>query len=228
MNQIREMRSAMNLSAEQLAERVGTSQQQISRLEKGERRLTEEWMRRIAQALHCSPTDLLDCSPEQVSGATDLPRDNIQSGLGTPPVPAIDDFARIPRYDAAASAGPGSIVDPNAEVLGYYLFERQWLDAITRACSESLAVIRVAGDSMETTLADGDWILIDRSQRRLNHEGVYAIQVGDMVWIKRITINLKSQLVQVISDNPHYPLQELPEESLSVIGRAVWIVGRKV
>lgn len=47
------------LSAEQLAERVGTSQKQIYRLENGERRLTDGWMGRIAKALHCSTTDLL-------------------------------------------------------------------------------------------------------------------------------------------------------------------------
>ena len=139
-----------------------------------------------------------------------------------------DEFVQIPRFDAAASAGPGSIVDPNAETLGYYYFEAQWLAALTRAASHQLAVIRVAGDSMEPTLADGDWILIDRTQNRPNREGVYAIQVGDIVWVKRITLNLRDKLIQIISDNDRYPMQELAEDELAIIGRAVWIVGRKV
>jgi phage repressor protein C with HTH and peptisase S24 domain len=32
----------------------------------------------------------------------------------------------------------------------------------------------------------------------------------------------------VISDNPRYPVQELPADDLTVIGRIVWIVARKV
>lgn len=142
--------------------------------------------------------------------------------------PALSEYVAVPRYDASLSAGPGSILDPNTAPLGHSLFEAQWLAAITRAAGDMLAVVRVDGDSMEPTLADGDWILIDRTQRRINRQGVYAIQVGDVAWIKRISLNLKDKLVQVISDNEHYPMQELAEDELAVIGRAVWIVGRKV
>lgn len=148
---------------------------------------------------------------------------------GSPPqLPTLDDFVQIPRYDAGVSAGHGSIIDPHADPLGYYYFEAQWLAALTRAAGDMLAVVKVDGDSMEPTLFDGDWVLVDRSQRRLNRQGIYVIQVGDVIWIKRISLNLKSQTIQVISDNSHYPMQELSEEELSVIGRAVWIVGRKV
>jgi DNA-binding Xre family transcriptional regulator len=41
-----------------LAELIGTSNQQISHLEKGRRRLTLDWMERIAKALECHPSDL--------------------------------------------------------------------------------------------------------------------------------------------------------------------------
>lgn len=43
-----------------LADVVGTSKSQIDKLEKGQRRLTEDWMRRLARALQCSPADLLE------------------------------------------------------------------------------------------------------------------------------------------------------------------------
>jgi len=143
--------------------------------------------------------------------------------------PALpDNITEVVRYDAALSAGPGSLIDPNAEPLGVCHFETQWLKTVTRAVGEQLAVVRVDGDSMEPTLADGDWILIDRTQTRINREGVYALQIGDMVWIKRISLNLSEKLVRVISDNTNYPVQELEESELQILGRAVWIVGRKV
>jgi len=138
------------------------------------------------------------------------------------------DWVSIARYDAAVSAGPGAIIDQNADPIGYQMFEAQWLRAITRAQPHDLAVVRVDGDSMDQTLRDGDWVLVDRSQRRLNREGVYALAVDDACWVKRITLNLRDKLVQVVSDNPTYPLQELSEEDLTVLGRVVWIVGRKV
>lgn len=58
-NRIAELRKARGLTLKRLAERVGTSDQQISHLEKGRRRLTVEWMERIAMALDCHPFDLL-------------------------------------------------------------------------------------------------------------------------------------------------------------------------
>jgi len=58
-NRIRELRKARGLTLKRLAELVGTSNQQISHLEKGRRRLTLDWMERIAKALECHPSDLL-------------------------------------------------------------------------------------------------------------------------------------------------------------------------
>lgn len=58
-NLIREIRRAKNLTLQQLATAVDTTHQQILRLERGERRLTTEWMARIAPALGVTPHDLL-------------------------------------------------------------------------------------------------------------------------------------------------------------------------
>lgn len=138
------------------------------------------------------------------------------------------EYAFIPRYDAAMSAGPGSIIDPHAEPIGFHPVEAQWLRALTHSAPSHLAVLRVDGDSMEDTLHDGDWVLVDRGETRAKRGGVFALQVDDATWVKRLTLNLKDRLIQVISDNPRYPVQELREDSLSVIGRVVWIVARKL
>lgn len=54
-NRIRAMREARALSLETLAERVGTTNQQISHLETGKRRLTAEWLLRLGEAMGCHP-----------------------------------------------------------------------------------------------------------------------------------------------------------------------------
>lgn len=58
-NKLRVLRLAKGLTLEQLAEAAGTSHQQVLRLEKGERRLTVDWMVRLAQPLGVEPKDLL-------------------------------------------------------------------------------------------------------------------------------------------------------------------------
>lgn len=59
MNRIRELRDAFGMTADTLAARIGTSPQQIRRLETGARRLTTVWLNKIAAALECAPTDLI-------------------------------------------------------------------------------------------------------------------------------------------------------------------------
>ena len=66
MNRIRELRHARRLSLVVTAKLAGTTVQQLSRLELGERRLTVDWMRRIAAALGVRPADLLPEAGEQV------------------------------------------------------------------------------------------------------------------------------------------------------------------
>lgn len=58
-NRIREWRQKRGLSLQQLAEASDTTRAQIDKLERGERRLTVDWMLRIAAPLECLPADLL-------------------------------------------------------------------------------------------------------------------------------------------------------------------------
>ncbi len=59
MNRIREWRQKRGLSLQQLAEAIGTTRAQVDKLERGERRLTVDWMVRLAAPLACVPADLL-------------------------------------------------------------------------------------------------------------------------------------------------------------------------
>ena len=63
-NRIKNRRQARGWTLQQLADASGTSKSQIDKLEKGERRLTVDWMVRLAKPLGCDPRELL---PDQVS-----------------------------------------------------------------------------------------------------------------------------------------------------------------
>lgn len=58
-NRVRELRELAGLTQDELAERLGTTYQQISKHERGERRLTISWLNRYAAALNVSPADLI-------------------------------------------------------------------------------------------------------------------------------------------------------------------------
>ncbi len=58
-NRIRDLRKQNGLNQQQLADRIGTTGQQVGHLEAGRRKLTQDWMERLAQGLDCRPADLL-------------------------------------------------------------------------------------------------------------------------------------------------------------------------
>lgn len=232
-----------------LARALGRDASSVSRLLKGKRQVkANELSKIIAYIGENPPVDVLRglvqsngaieegvdlAEIERASfGLAEAPRSFTQSPGRTSRAEALEfegsEFAAIPRYDARLSAGHGSIIDPQAEPIGFHLIEAQWLNAITRAAPAHMAVIRVAGDSMEDTLSDGDWVLLDRTQTRAAQEGVYALQIDDTTWVKRLTLNLRDRLIRVVSDNPKYPFQDLPPDDLTVIGRVVCIVARRV
>ena len=58
-NRIRTLRKQNGLSQQELARRIGTSGQQVGNLEAGRRKLTQDWMERLAAGLDCDPADFL-------------------------------------------------------------------------------------------------------------------------------------------------------------------------
>ena len=59
MNRIREIREAAGLTRAKLAEMAGTTENTIWRLEDNRIKLTHEWMTVLAEALQCTPADLI-------------------------------------------------------------------------------------------------------------------------------------------------------------------------
>ncbi len=67
---LRYYRKLRGLTMQALAEEVGTSQQQIDRLEKGKRRLTIEWLQKLSDALQCEIVDLMPDNASQKKAAS--------------------------------------------------------------------------------------------------------------------------------------------------------------
>ena len=134
------------------------------------------------------------------------------------------DVLLVPRVDVSASAGPGRIADiePHGAPLA---LDGAMLRDIAGTSLAGLSVIRVAGDSMEPTLVDGDEILVNRHDGvdRLR-AGIYVLRIEDMLIVKRLVSGDGEPRRFVIrSDNPRYPdLVDYDAASLQLIGRVIW------
>lgn len=77
---LREWRLAKGLTQPDLARRVGTVKSEISRLEKGSRRMTIEWMSSFAQALGVSVEDLMTVPPIGFGAVSPPPKNSKATG----------------------------------------------------------------------------------------------------------------------------------------------------
>ncbi|MBP2301538.1 helix-turn-helix domain-containing protein [Azospirillum picis] len=66
-NRMKELREARGLSLQALADAVNSSPQQMNRLERGERRLSDHWMALIAPVLGVEPWELLPGAPPRAT-----------------------------------------------------------------------------------------------------------------------------------------------------------------
>ncbi len=57
-NRVRELRKSRNLTQQQLADMIGTTKQQVGRLENSKRRLSDHWVERLSQVMKIHPGEL--------------------------------------------------------------------------------------------------------------------------------------------------------------------------
>jgi phage repressor protein C with HTH and peptisase S24 domain len=173
----------------------------------GETYPTLDRLELIAQAGNVSPIDL-------AFGAT------------AKPIAFEDDaYAYVPLYDARCSAGSGAW-NERSRVLVNLSFTRYSLRK-KGLKPDSLACLRVDGDSMLGLLDDGDTVMIDLSRNALEGEGVYVVMLDDHLYAKRLQRDFDGS-VRVISHNKEYQPIIVPRDRLAelhIIGRVVWAGG---
>lgn len=181
------------------------------------RRLSEDDRRKLAS--HFGIAERLLGGPVERAGHAVMAR----PGVGT----SAGDYVLIPHLDIGASAGGGA--EPGAESpVAVLAFQSSWVRGVASGRPEALSVIRVEGDSMLPTLADGDHILVDTDDRERLRDGIYVLRTDDALLVKRLSVNPASRRLTIRSDNDAYPSwDDCDPATVSVIGRVVW-VGRRL
>jgi hypothetical protein len=134
----------------------------------------------------------------------------------------------VPRLDVDASAGAGAF-DGDERGGGHIAFDPAWLRRVARGAPEQLSIIRVAGDSMAPTLADGDDILVDRGDGAARlRDGIYVLRIEGALVVKRLALNPAARTLSIRSDNSAYPgWPDCDPAAVDVVGRVVW-AGRRI
>lgn len=148
-----------------------------------------------------------------------------RSLTGAAPAPDSDaDAVRVPLFSATGSMGGGNDLITEDVILGDVPVSRHWLQLnVPRTRPEALKMIHAYGDSMHGTLNSGDFALVDTDRTNPDVDGVYVLQAGGQLFIKRVTRRLEGGHV-VSSDNPTVQTTEVlnGSQQVSVLGRVVY------
>lgn len=139
-----------------------------------------------------------------------------EAALGGP-VPA--GLVPVLRIDVGASAGGGALAGEEARCQPF-----AFPPALLRQLGvrpEAASMVRVAGDSMEPTLRDGDEILVDGDRRRADPRGIFVLRVEGELLVKRLRAAVGG--VEIVSDNPAYPVRFARSDAVELVGRVAWL-----
>ena len=131
-----------------------------------------------------------------------------------------DNVVEVARLDVRASAGPGGLVEGEAR--------RQpgmFPPALLRQLGVrpgAASMIEVQGDSMSPLLEHGDEIFVDGDQRAVKGRGgVFVLRLDGELMVKRLRPALGG--LEVVSENPVYPLRFVRAGEVEVLGRVAWL-----
>lgn len=256
-NHLRDFRIAAGLSQPELAKAADTNVQNVSRIERGERKLAQEWADLFAPHLKTTARELMFPSPDKLQSLAagsravrelervpfdeDWPPSSDAEGEGydrdsyVPRIPGA-----IPELDAKAGAGEGAVgevmvLPVGSGTISAHKIVDEWRippaylrEAVSNP--ERAIVLGIQGDSMTPNYSPGDRVIVDLTEHELRADGVYLISDGySEPQIKRLQRVLFTvpPRCKIISDNSSYEAQEVDIASVKILGKVAAYVGRR-
>jgi len=116
--------------------------------------------------------------------------------------------------------------DLQVDAAGVLAMDRAFMKAELGSDKAGFVTVKIQGDSMERTLIDGETIIVDSDVTDVSASGIYVVQVGRNLLVKRLVLRMDGGLL-VKSDNPAYAAGDAEysaeqADALRVVGRMVW------
>lgn len=201
-------RKKQGLTQEQLSVSSGVSLVAIKKYEGGvNTNITLKTIEKIAAGLMIDAIDL------------------INEIYGQEPINTTFETLEIDILSAKVGAG-GGIYNYEVSVIGQKILDTTFFKVKPK--EKDLRIVQIDGDSMEPTLLDGTFVVIDITQTDKS-DGIYALELDGQLLIKRLQFNIDST-ISIISDNKIYAVQTFnPNETqvnFKILGRKVLIVSK--
>lgn len=197
------------ISAYGVGKKIGVSHVAVYKWLKGDVLPTVEKIEALADLFHVTPA-YLQFGELGVEGRQVLTID--------------ESTVSIPVLDVSASCGGENGLSPDVTLVKMLRVSQEWLSGRMPhwANKSSLHIITANGDSMEPTISNGDFVIIDSSKRQISTDAVYALYYAGTVFLKRVQVHPDGTLL-LISDNERYePMHVTDVSSLNVVGRCVF------
>lgn len=209
----KEIRLKNNDSLRGLGEKIDISFSYIDQIEKGLRPINKDILEKFIKVYplykkQLEKAYLDEIMPESLKGSTfNMEEQKVNTVI-------------LPVY-GKASAGNGYI---NLDQEIYYFPIKKG------NFSDRSFLVEINGNSMEPTLEDGDYALVDPDNIDYVKNKIYVVTYNDESFIKRMVIDNKSKIIMLKSDNPEYEdilITKDMQAYLKIEGRVIQVISNK-
>lgn len=210
---LRQWRKKQTRSPQDFAAELSLSPAALEYYEKGLWPIPADLVAEFAKALNLPPQALLgedDALPVQIP---DLKIFQATSTRTTPKIRS-EDYRSIPLIESSIAAGQPIIQEDKIE--DYVLLH-------VRAAGKrgNLVASRVDGESMEPMLHSGDIVVIDRDDKKIKKNKIYAIFYDDGLTAKYVERQGNLLILRPLNPNSQVQVLNLNEHSDPIVGRII-------
>ncbi|API59619.1 hypothetical protein BSL82_10070 [Tardibacter chloracetimidivorans] len=138
---------------------------------------------------------------------------------------ALSEYVMVDVLPTYAGMGGGGSADEEHEQA---LVPRRLVEEQLRGRAQDFVLVNARGDSMAPDFEHEDQVLVDKRDRLPTQPGPFVLWDGDGYVIKNLSRSVgRMDVIRVASSNSKYPADELPADSVHILGRPVWY-GRRL
>ena len=238
-NQIKTFRKSAGFTQDELAKRLNTTKQTISRYEKGDRKANQDMLFELCDIFGVSIDDFFPSQNETLQSPTTSPIQTIYDELNPPRQVKVLNYAeRQLKEQRNEEETKGNEVSEAIQLYSYDYYDHpasagtgQYLNDVRVERIELPVdidadfVIPIKGDSMEPDYHDGDLVFIQTSVD-LNDGVIGVFNYNGDAYIKQLVIDKEQAYLHSL--NPAYKDMPItPETDFRIIGEVVDIYREK-
>ena len=187
------------------------------------KRLDENTRRKLAKILDVSEQDLCDFPLPSTLIQDKLDTISSLFNLGKNKTESLLSFDVI-DMDAA---GRGRFEQLKKNVIGLILMTPKTAAVYTQTKPEYIMILIASGEAMVPTINPGDMLWLDTSCSTPSADGIYLLNAGSDVLIRRLQINPFDKSIDVSSDNKAYRSWTIADyKKLDICGKIIFVSHR--